>query len=102
MERAVQKYLTDQFVANEEVTRTIDASYFTVPVAKCFKIVVKKRSLEKAKIDQFQKALIKAILGHRTKAEDNFPLLMVESAGSSSSPRLIYSTIKKRIQKCTI
>lgn len=50
VEQAVHKCVTKPQIVDAVATRTIFAHIFTVPVAKCFKQEIEKRSLEKATI----------------------------------------------------
>lgn len=57
----------------------IDLPVFTVPVARFVKSEVDKRPLEIAPVDQYRRTSNDAVLGHRTKAKDKFPLQNIDS-----------------------
>lgn len=93
VKRAFQKRLTEPHVVNDVVTRTIEFPAFTVPVAKFVRNEVEKWFLEKAEIDLHRHVSNNAVLGHKKKMGDKFPLQKMDSV-RFSSPRRTYPTIK--------
>lgn len=56
-------------MANAIATRTIDVPVFTVSVAEFVKNEAEKDCFEKTKVDNYQNASKKAIVGHETKVK---------------------------------
>lgn len=83
-ERAGYNSLAEPDVTNHVRTHTIDLQFFTLPVYKFVKSDVEKLFLEKAYVSNCWNVSINPIMGHKTKAQGEFPLQKMDPVRSPS------------------
>lgn len=70
VEEAVSKCPLEPYVANDVTTNTIELQTFKLLVTKFVKNEIERRSIQKAKLAQYETVLDKAIMGHMKKKRD--------------------------------